>query len=153
MPDKGRPGATIRGIRNEDLNALTWRDASFNFVLSFDVLEHVENAHTCLKEVLRCLKPGGTFLFTAPFRVESSETLIRARRDPGGGRLVHLLPPEYHGGNLVDPTQGTLCFRHFGWDILAQMQAVGFTETEVWLYWSRELTYMGGLQSLVVGRK
>jgi SAM-dependent methyltransferase len=152
MPEKGDFGTSTRGIRNENLSSLTWPDDSFDFVLSFEVLEHVENVSLCLQQVLRCLKTGGTFLFTAPFNLELSGTLIRARRDEDG-RLVHLLTPEYHGGNLLDPAQGSLCFRHFGWDILEQMQAIGFKETEVWLLWSRELGYMGGVQSIIVGRK
>lgn len=152
MPDKGNLGASIRGIRNEDLSALTWQDDSFDFVLSFDVLEHVQNVRPCLEQVLRCLKTGGAFLFSAPLNLELSGTLIRATRDEHG-QLVHLLTPEYHGGNLVDPAQGSLCFRHFGWDVLEQLQAVGFRDTAVWLLWSRELGYMGGVQSVVFGRK
>ena len=70
-------GAEKDGLRNEDLTALTFPDNSFDYILSFDVMEHVSDDIAALKEVYRCLKPGGTFMFTAPFRKDRPEKLIR----------------------------------------------------------------------------
>jgi SAM-dependent methyltransferase len=149
---RGALGTTVHGIRNEDLGALTWSDRSFDFVLSLDVFEHVPDVAACFGEIFRCLKPGGRLLFTAPFRLSSSQTLVRASVG-ASGEIVHLVEPEYHGGNLADPGRGILCFRHFGWDVMQQLEGVGFCDAEVWLFWSRELGYLGGTQSVITAIK
>ncbi|MGD2181008.1 class I SAM-dependent methyltransferase [Lusitaniella coriacea] len=41
-------------------------DATFDFIFSNSVLEHIENIEAVLGEVARVLKPGGIFLFTVP---------------------------------------------------------------------------------------
>jgi|GEM_PF-1303414 SAM-dependent methyltransferase len=51
--------------RVAQLEHLPFKDASFDAVVSFDVLEHVQDKAAVLKELLRVLKPGGRFLFYA----------------------------------------------------------------------------------------
>lgn len=46
---------------------LPFRDASFDAVFSFAVLEHVKDPFTCAAELLRVLKPGGTLYCQVPF--------------------------------------------------------------------------------------
>jgi len=41
-------------------------DASFDVVLALDVLEHLDDDHAGLEEVLRLLRPGGMLLVTVP---------------------------------------------------------------------------------------
>lgn len=41
-------------------------DASFDAIVSIEVLEHVENLADTLADVVRLLKPGGTFIWTTP---------------------------------------------------------------------------------------
>ncbi|WP_327590606.1 class I SAM-dependent methyltransferase [Nonomuraea sp. NBC_00507] len=41
-------------------------DESFDLVLAFDVLEHIEDDGTAARELTRVLKPGGTALITVP---------------------------------------------------------------------------------------
>lgn len=43
-----------------------FEDASFDAVVSVEVLEHVEDLDAYLKDILRLLRPGGTFLWTTP---------------------------------------------------------------------------------------
>jgi len=152
IPENGPFGSSRRGIRNEDLGALTWPNDHFDFILSFDVLEHVPDVNACFSEIFRCLRRGGRLLFTAPFRLDLQATLVRATAD-SSGNITHLLEPEYHGGNLSDSSKGTLCFRHFGWDTLRQLEGAGFSDAEVWLFWSRELGILGGTQLVIAARK
>ena len=42
------------------------RDASFDFVLSVSVMEHIPNLEAVLSEVARVLKPGGRLITTVP---------------------------------------------------------------------------------------
>lgn len=144
-------GAKKNGLRNEDLTALTFADNSFDYILSFDVLEHVSDDLSALAEVYRCLKPGGIFLFTAPFAKEKTEKLVRARMLPDGS-IDYIMPPEYHG-NPVDPENGSLCFRYFAWDLIADLKTAGFKDPKVINYWSRDYAYLGGEQFIFIANK
>jgi SAM-dependent methyltransferase len=145
------PGAEVGGYRHEDLERLSFEDDAFDVVLSFDVLEHVADAESSFRECLRCLKPGGVLLFTAPFTVDREEYTIRAVRKADGS-IEHLAEPEYHG-NPIDPEGGSLCFRYFGWRLLADLESYGFDDPHAVLYWSRDLGYLGAEQILFVARK
>lgn len=145
MPDRGPFGRSIRGIRNEDLGALTWPNDCFDFVLSLDVLEHVPCVDACFSEIFRCLRRGGDLLFTAPSALDQRDTVVRAIAS-ANGTVTHLMDPEYHGGNRSDPAAGTLCYRYFGWETIQDLKKAGFSDAAAWLFWSRELGYMGGSQ-------
>ena len=138
------------GIRNEDLTKLTFTSNQFNYILSFDVFEHIPNYKKALAECYRCIKPGGIFFFTVPFARASKENIVRAHLSPTG-EITHLLTPEYHGDPL-NP-DGCLCFRHFGWEILEDLRAVGFKNSQAFIYWSKEFGYLGGEQLIFAARK
>ena len=146
-----RPGEVVAGIRHEDLCDLAWPDATFDFVVSLDVLEHVGDVTAAFESIHRCLKPGGRLLFTAPFDVERSHTLVRARIEADGS-VTHFCEPEYHG-NPTDPASGSLALRVFGWDTLEHLETVGYESAEALLYWSRDLAYLGGAQVLLTARR
>ena len=151
LRDGTRPGAVnAAGIRHEDLTALTFPDRSFGCVGSFEVLEHIPDHRPALHHLFRCLAPGGTLLLTVPFALDRAEHIERARLRPDGS-VEHLLPAEYHGDPLDGA--GVLCFRHFGWNLLPELEAVGFRDAALHLFWSRELGYLGGTQFIVVARR
>jgi SAM-dependent methyltransferase len=149
-PQATRKPAAWAGLRHEDFTALSFPDRHLDFLLTFDVLEHVPDFQRALAEGFRCLRPGGQLLLTAPFRADAPYTLVRASlRDDGS--VEHREAPEYHG-NPLDP-EGCLCFYHFGWDLLDRLRDEGFTEVRVLRYWSRELGYLGTHQLAIVARK
>ncbi len=51
-----------------NLPPLPYADNSFNAVISFQVIEHIEDDRLFLKEIHRVLRPGGTALVTTPNR-------------------------------------------------------------------------------------
>jgi hypothetical protein len=127
------------GIRCEDLTDLTFADARFDYLLSFEVLEHVPDYKAALRECARVLKDRGKLICTVPFHGDARHT-TRARVAPDGS-IEYLLPPEYHG----DPVNagGVLCFRYFGVELLDDLREAGFADACAWLYWSAELGYLG----------
>lgn len=140
-----------RGIRHEDVTALSYGDRSFDCVLSFDVLEHVPDYRAALAEFGRVLKDEGSLILSAPFGLLSEKNVVRARVAPDGS-VEHLLPPEYHG-DPVDPQGGILCYYHFGWELLEDIRAAGFREARIDAYWSREYGHIGGEQLVVIATK
>jgi SAM-dependent methyltransferase len=144
-------GTEKDGLRNEDLTALTFDNDAFDHILSFDVLEHVNDDMAAFKEIHRCLKPGGTFLFSVPFSPERADKQVRARILPDGS-IEHLLPTEYHG-NPVDHENGALCFRNFAWDLIHDLKQVGFEDPRVLSYWSRDFAYLGVEQFMFIAKK
>ena len=123
-----------RGIRHEDVTATSFASASLDVVMSFDVLEHVPRYEAAFAETCRVLRPGGHFLWTAPFRRNQEKTIKRATTTETG-EITHLLTPQYHGDPLR-PDAGVLCFQEFGWSVLDELKEAGFEKSVVVLTWS-----------------
>ncbi len=104
--DEGCNGAQRDGAVCEDITALTFRDSSFDLIISSEVLEHVPGLEKAFSETARVLKPGGAHIFTVPPRKST-----KRRAEIVDGKVIHLEPPDYH----LDPLcpQGILAF----WDI------------------------------------
>lgn len=121
-------GVLVEGIRSEDVQALSFADATFNLVTSTEVFEHVPDDHAGFLEVRRVLRPNGAFLFTVPL-LTGSTTVERARQR-GDGSIEHLLEPEYHR----DPARGgepVLAYRTYGVDITDRLLNAGFRQAAI----------------------
>lgn len=59
---QGRGLMAVRG----DGTALPLKDATLGLVVAFDVLEHIDDDKTAVREIQRCLKPGGHLLVAVP---------------------------------------------------------------------------------------
>lgn len=138
------------GVRNESITKLSFETSSFDYILSFDVFEHVPEYSIALEECFRCLKKGGSLLFSVPFIRSSQRNLVRAKIDKHGD-IEHVLEPEYHGDPIN--TEGCLCFYHFGWEILDQLRETGFTQVQAHFFWSEKLGYLGDEQILFSAQK
>lgn len=99
------------GYRSEDLSRQSFPDGSFDVVVTQDVFEHVFDPAAAIAEIARTLKPGGIYVMSVPIVRKEQPSVRRAVvRD---GKVVHLLPPEYHG-NPIDPSGVTV---DWGYDI------------------------------------
>jgi len=146
-----RGGTVQDGIRHEDVQALSFRDQTFDLILSFDVLEHVPFPQQAFEGLFRTMAPGGRLLFTVPFSSNNQDEIVRATIDEYG-ELHHLMEPEYHG-NPVDMEAGSLCFRYFGWSVIDHLKDTGFVDVEILSYWSQDLQHFGDPQFVITGRR
>lgn len=93
-------GSLIDGVRNENIECLTFPDDSFDVFITQDVLEHVFYPDRALADIMRVLKPGGMHVFTAPVHKGLLHTRARARLV--GDEVEHIEPAEYHGNPVGD---------------------------------------------------
>lgn len=108
----------VYGSRCEDLERLTFHDASFDLVVTQDVMEHIFDPGLAFKEIARVLRPGGAHIFTVPLVNKWKATACRAVR-VANGEIQHLLPAQYHG-NPVDE-KGSLVTFDWGYDICQEI--------------------------------
>jgi len=52
---------------HQDIQSMTFPDASFDTILCIEVLEHVSNPFLAASEIVRTLRPGGRLFLTTPF--------------------------------------------------------------------------------------
>ena len=105
----------VGNFRNEDLEKQTFADASFDVVVTQDVLEHVFDPARVFVEIARTLKPGGSHIFSVPLVNKHLPTQIWATRAPDGSPNF-LYEPDYHG-NPVD-SRGAPVTMRWGYDIV-----------------------------------
>jgi SAM-dependent methyltransferase len=117
------PGQVHEGVTCQDVQRLSYADASFDLCTSTEVFEHVEDDAAGFRELFRVLRPRGWLVFTVPLDPDGF-TLERTQLQDGCRRAI--LPAEYH----TDSHRGhrVLCYRHYGADILDRLRAAGFIE-------------------------
>jgi SAM-dependent methyltransferase len=113
-PDFPRGTTHPHGFRCEDLENLTFPNASFDLIITQDVMEHVLNPTRAFAEIARTLKPGGAHIFTVPLVNKTQASEVRAKRDSDGA-IVYLQAPEYHENPVS--SEGSLVSMHWGYDI------------------------------------
>ncbi|MFO7673904.1 MAG: glycoside hydrolase family 99-like domain-containing protein [Lutibacter sp.] len=94
-------GIFFEGMRNENLEDLTFPDNSFDLIVSLDVLEHIFDPKKAIREMLRVVKLGGNVVFTVPIHKNLNKTFQRASLS-SNGELEYLSPPQYHGNPVGD---------------------------------------------------
>lgn len=97
---------------------LPCRSSSFDLVIHSDVLEHVHDPVSALRECHRFLKPGGGLCFTVPIIV---------------GRMswsLDGLPKSFHGTSACSPDD-FMVQTEFGADAWAYVLQAGFSKVEL----------------------
>lgn len=147
--DRAQYGEAVDGVRNEDLQALGFGDASFDIVLSSDVLEHVPDPYQAHREIFRVLKPGGRHVFTVPYGEASLRDEVRASLV--GEEIVYHAEALYHG-DPVRPDEGVLVWTIFGQEMLVRLKQIGF-DTELWRLHEPGCGILGAGADVFVARK
>lgn len=116
------------GHYNVNLERMGFADASFDLVVTSDVMEHVRDDRAAHREISRILRPGGHYVFTVPYDDQSAdEHLLVDTSEPSDRFLV---PPQYHG----DPISGgILAYRVYGRSLSQQLAEVGLDTSFRWV--------------------
>jgi glycosyltransferase involved in cell wall biosynthesis len=139
-PDR-RSGDVIDGILHQDLQRTSFADASFDVVITNDVFEHIPDAITAEKEVMRILKPGGVYCFTVPFLPASEHDHVLAELN-ADGKIQYLTEPQYHSDPLR-PAEGILVYRLFSFkDLKQRFERLGH-EFRSYRFWSQRVGILG----------
>ena len=139
LGDYLNPGQIVDGIRHENLQDLSFKDASLDLVISNDVMEHVPSPLMAFRELARVMREGSQALMTFPFSLDLDHSITRA--EIINGELKHLSEPVYHG-NPVSP-DGSLVFTDFGWDIFDLVKQSGFKDVSLEIYHSILFGHLG----------
>ena len=113
-----KPGERVGAFTNENIEALTFSDNTFDIFLSQDVLEHVFNPEKAVREMLRVVKVGGYVMFTIPV-FSAKKTLQRARLGEHGN-VEYIEDAVYHG-NPID-SDGSLAVWDYGKDFIEKLK-------------------------------
>ncbi len=84
---------------SQDLEEMTFSEATFDVFITQDVMEHVMHPEKALREISRVLKPGGAHVFTVPWYPNNLSSELRAMQV--NGKVHHMKPADYHG-NPID---------------------------------------------------
>lgn len=120
-PDRPTGSVDERGVRCEDLAALSLPANSFDLVITSDVMEHVYGFREALAEITRVLKPGGVHIFSIPTDWPLPERTV-TRVERVNGEEVHVLPARYHRGGDGTPS---LVYHDYGSDLIDMIDADG----------------------------
>lgn len=144
-------GTMVGGFRNENLEAQTFADASFDLVMHLDVLEHLFDPFRALNEIYRTLKPGGICLFSAPTEHKRfhSEQVARITDD---GKVITDGKPEYHGNPQRDG-EGALVTWRYGYDLPLLISRATEFDVEVRRWQSKGKAIMGYMTEIYILRK
>lgn len=112
---------------NQNLESLTFKDETFDIVITSDVMEHVRLDEKAHGEIRRVLKPGGVYLFTVPHFRHSRQTLTRvAVVDPSNPEMDQfLMEKEYHGDANSEDGKA-LSYRAYGSELDDFLKQLGF---------------------------
>ncbi|MGA1977599.1 MAG: class I SAM-dependent methyltransferase [Bacteroidales bacterium] len=122
------PGVIIGNWQNQDMENQTFRDESFDIVITQDVMEHVYNPAKVFSEIARTLKKGGAHVFTVPLINKHKKTEVWAIKGENGSPIFPK-EPEYHG-NPIDP-KGSPVTMHWGYDIIDFIKKNSGLETTI----------------------
>ena len=122
------PGLAAETVR------LPASDGAFHLLIASNHLQYVPPLRAALAEFRRVLAPGGSLVFTVPFRYRAARTLSREGLPMVAGRLPMAFRDPVH---------------EIGWDVLDWLRESGFAHAAAHGYWSNELGYLGSFNMIL----
>ena len=106
------------GIRNENLEDLTFESESFDLVITSNIFEHVRKPLIAFMEVSRVLKPGGAHIFTVPALLPLRRKTVY-RVETTGSEDIMIMEPAYHIAGNGDKS---LVYTEIGQDLFEEVE-------------------------------
>lgn len=122
------PNGTVLpdGSVNVDLMSMPFETGSLDIVMTSDVMEHVEDDVRAHREIHRCLRVGGTYIFTVPYDPCLMATRYLTQRT-GVEMSSFILRRQTHGDPLSK--SGVLAHRIYGQQFQDELRKIGFAVT------------------------
>ena len=122
-------GQYFDGVRNEDVQRLTFSSNSLDMITSTEVFEHVPDYLIAFSEVYRVLNPGGIFVFTVPLfeQAETKQIAVLSK----SGMIDWISEPEYHDSRVTGPGTVPVFWHHSRIQIQLDLIKSGFQFAEV----------------------
>lgn len=124
--DDVEAGSVHDGIQCQNVQSLTYADASFDLFTSTEVFEHVADDAAGFAEIFRVLRHGGRHVLCVPLNPDAltvERTVLRS------SQRVPILPNEYHADRYRG--RNVLCYRNYGIDILDRLRSAGFAQAAI----------------------
>ena len=117
-------GEVVDGVRNEDVQRLSFADGTFDLISCTEVFELVPDYLAGFSEVFRVLRPQGWFVMTVPF-FDTVHTQAICRLTSNGS-LQWLQEEEYHDSQVTGVGTVPVFWHHSRHQILEDLRKVGF---------------------------
>jgi hypothetical protein len=123
-PDLPNGAVLPDGSLNVDLMSIPVETGSLDIILTSDVMEHIEDDRRAHREIHRCLRVGGVYIFTVPYDpcLMATRRLTQATTD---GAPSFILRRQAHGDPLS--STGILAHRIYGTEFQHELRAIGFS--------------------------
>lgn len=144
-------GELVGPHRNEDLESLTFKDASFDITITLDVMEHVYRPDKVFKEVYRTLKPGGVYICTFPVLKAQVDAWERRFELSADGDRIDLKEPEFHINPVSE--EGSIVTIDWGYNLHQQIAEWVPFDVRVYRFSDRTHGIMGEFTEVIVCRK
>jgi len=146
-----KSGKVKDGIRHEDLSQISYKKKQFDLFIALEVLQFFPNYKQCFREIHRCLKDEGWAIMTVPFELNRKYNNLRTivKED---GSLQHNADPIYYN-TPAGPKGGSLCYQHFGWEMLDELREAGFSEVKSTFVWSLPFGILGSDVMVILAKK
>jgi SAM-dependent methyltransferase len=137
-------------VRCENLEKLSFDDASIDLHVTQDVFEHLFDPAAAFREIARTLRPGGAHVFTTPLENKRAATEFCARRTPEGEVVQLIEPAQYHGNPIS--SAGSLVTVRWGYDITQYIFNATGLSTELLVLDNLELGIRAELIDVLITR-
>lgn len=144
-------GRIVNGFRNEDLQSQTFSDEVFDLVISLDVMEHVFDPPSAIREICRTLVAGGIMIATWPVSGRLLQPLRFRTSKEASGELKHIHPPVYHESIVGDGR--SLVTVDYGYDIHKALSEWADFDTRVYRFSDHLHGILGDFTEVIVCRK
>lgn len=116
-------GTMVEGILSEDVQCLSFENASLDLITSNHVFEHVPDDIRGYSECHRVLRRNGALVFSIPlYDLPETERLAEMTN----GEVVLLREPEYHHSRLGGANSALTFWHHSVHDICNRVASAGF---------------------------